>query len=68
VFDGRNIWIALQMPGSVTKLRASDGEVLGTFSFGFGATAIAFDGANIWVLITSEKCVAKLSAAYGSLR
>jgi DNA-binding beta-propeller fold protein YncE len=33
----------------VTKLRASDGTVLGTFAVGSNPVGVAFDGANIWV-------------------
>src|SRR5690242_3515032 len=48
-FDGANMWTANYGDGTVTKLRASDGTVLGTFSVGRGAYGITFDGANIWV-------------------
>jgi hypothetical protein len=48
-FDGANMWTANYGDGTVTKLRASDGTVLGTFSVGRGAFGITFDGANIWV-------------------
>jgi DNA-binding beta-propeller fold protein YncE len=36
---------------NVTKLRASDGKLLGTFTLASGATpfGVVFDGANIWV-------------------
>jgi DNA-binding beta-propeller fold protein YncE len=34
IFDGANIWVASGV-GSVTKLRASDGALLGTLSYGF---------------------------------
>jgi hypothetical protein len=33
----------------VSKLRASDGALLGTFAVGTNPSALAFDGANIWV-------------------
>src|SRR5438105_1906987 len=33
----------------LTKLRASDGSVLGTFALGNFPSGLAFDGANIWV-------------------
>jgi len=45
---------------TVTKLRASDGKVLGTFTVGTSPLGIAFDGANIWVAITASNVVAKL--------
>ncbi|MGB7149366.1 MAG: hypothetical protein WBD45_09440, partial [Terriglobales bacterium] len=34
---------------TVTKLRASDGSVVGTFTGGTSPYGIAFDGQNIWV-------------------
>src|SRR5579864_8133517 len=36
-FDGASIWTANSGDGTVTKLRASDGMVLGTFSSGGGS-------------------------------
>jgi DNA-binding beta-propeller fold protein YncE len=44
----------------VTKLRASDGKVLGTFSVGRGPEGVAFDGANIWVANLFSKSVSKM--------
>jgi len=48
-FDGVNIWAANANSNNVTKLRASDGKSLGTFSIGVNPFVVAFDGANIWV-------------------
>ena len=60
-FDGANIWTANYGDGTVTKLRANDGEILGTFpGGGFGIT---FDGANIWT--TGGNAVTKLRASDG---
>ena len=44
-FDGANIWTANFGSTTVTKLRASDGTVLGTFNTGANPTAVACDGA-----------------------
>src|SRR5499426_1420819 len=33
-FDGANIWVVNGPPNSVTKLRANDGTLLGTFPLG----------------------------------
>jgi DNA-binding beta-propeller fold protein YncE len=33
----------------VTKPKASDGTLLGTFNVGTNPLGVAFDGANIWV-------------------
>jgi DNA-binding beta-propeller fold protein YncE len=44
----------------VTKLRASDGTVLGTFAVGSFPVGVAFDGANIWVASSGRNTVSKL--------
>jgi DNA-binding beta-propeller fold protein YncE len=43
----------------VTKLRASDGVVLGTFAVGSSPGDVAFDGANIWVANYLSNSVSK---------
>jgi hypothetical protein len=50
-FDGANMWVANPSGNYVTKLRASDGAILGTFTFGSGTfpSRITFDGSSIWV-------------------
>jgi hypothetical protein len=62
-FDGANIWVASGGSNNVTKLRASDGTVLGTFPVGVNPTGVAFDGANIWV--AGGNNVTKLRASDG---
>jgi DNA-binding beta-propeller fold protein YncE len=44
----------------VTKLRARDGTILGTFGVGSGPRGVAFDGANIWVANHDSNTVSKL--------
>ena len=48
-FDGANIWSANYGANTVTKVRANDGQVLGTFKAGIQPFGVTFDGANIWV-------------------
>ena len=48
-FDGANTWVTNYGSGNVSKLRTSDGAVLGTFAVGSFPEGVAFDGANIWV-------------------
>ena len=62
-FDGQCIWTANNGDGTVTKLRASDGTVLGTFLAGNLANGVAFDGQNIWV---SGVFLVELKASDGS--
>jgi hypothetical protein len=61
-FDGSSMWIA--GPSIVSKVRASDGQVLKTVSLTTGAGALVFDGANIWV---SGSSITKLRASDGSV-
>ena len=68
VFDGINIWVADALSTNVTKLRASDGANLGTFSVGgVKPDGLAFDGANIWVANQLSSTVTKLRASDGAL-
>ena len=64
-FDGTHIWAANGFSASVTKLRASDGAVVGTFPRGNLPWGIAFDGANIWVANLIDDTVTKLRASDG---
>jgi hypothetical protein len=48
-FDGQSIWISNMEDGTVTKLRASDGQTLGTFPAGSAPAVLAFDGQYLWV-------------------
>jgi len=64
-FDGANMWVANFGSSTVTKIRASDGFIVGTFSVG-SPTGVAFDGANIWVSDFSSGTITKLLASDGS--
>jgi len=46
--------------GAVTKLRATNGAFLGTFTVGLNPIGMAFDGANIWVANMFSGTVSKL--------
>ena len=67
-FDGANIWVANSGSDTVTKLRASDGVVLGTFSVGDNPSCIAFDGANVWITNSLGNSVTRLRASDGAHR
>ncbi|WP_303855921.1 YncE family protein, partial [Salinicola salarius] len=41
-FDGENIWVTNNFDDTVTKLRASDGDLQGTFNVGDGPYGVAF--------------------------
>jgi uncharacterized protein (TIGR03437 family) len=66
-FDGTNIWVANNGSGSVTKLRASDGTILGTFSAGVSPNALVFDGSHIWVANSGTGFVTELRASDGAI-
>ena len=66
VSDGVNLWVANLCDDTVSKLRASDGTLLGTFATG-SPVSLAFDGANIWVTNVSADTVTKLRASDGAL-
>ena len=59
-FDGVNVWVANWGDGTVTKLRASDGANLGTFTVGSNPDGLAFDGAYIWVANEASNTVSKM--------
>jgi DNA-binding beta-propeller fold protein YncE len=58
-FDGANIWVANSLDDTVTKVRASDGSLVGTYPVGRWPNALAFDGANIWVVNSGNNTVSK---------
>jgi DNA-binding beta-propeller fold protein YncE len=60
VENGNSGWVANLGSNNVTKLRASNGEVLGTVAVGSNPDGMAFDGANIWVANESSNTVSKL--------
>jgi DNA-binding beta-propeller fold protein YncE len=57
-FDGANIWVTNN--NGVSKLRASDGMLLGTFAAGTNPFGVAFDGVSIWVANNGSNSVSKL--------
>src|SRR6185369_10434490 len=65
-FDGTNVWVANQFSDTVTKIRASDGAVVGTYSVGKRPVALAYDGANIWVANYLGNSLTKLRASTGA--
>ena len=69
-FDGANMWVVSNqlLFSTVTKLRASDGANLGTFSAGSeNPICIAFDGANMWVSNGEDNVLRKIRTTDGLL-
>ena len=46
-FDVEHIWVSNNDSHNMTKLRATDGELVGSFAAGNSPIGIAFDGENI---------------------
>jgi DNA-binding beta-propeller fold protein YncE len=65
-FDGANMWVTGQFENTVTKIRANDGTVLGTFKVGNTPVGVAFDGVNVWVS-NGGGTVTKLRASDGKV-
>jgi Collagen triple helix repeat (20 copies) len=57
-FDGWSMWVSCA--GSVARLRAADGLVLGTYAVGGIVYGIAFDGASVWVANQTANTISKL--------
>jgi type II secretory pathway pseudopilin PulG len=62
-FDGTNIWISPIDSNIITKMRASDGLVLGTYQVGTHAEGLCFDGTNIGVANSGSDSVTKIQVA-----
>ena len=65
-FDGSHMWVGNFTGNTVSKIRVSDGIVVGTFPVGNAPWRIAFDGANIWVANSGSNTVTKLRASDGA--
>ena len=59
---GPYVWVASNGADRVTKLRASDGMVVGSFRAGRHPSGLAFDGSSIWVSNSSGQTVARRSS------
>jgi len=58
-FEGDSVWVANPFFNQVTKIRASDGAVLGTVAVGDYPWAFAFDGTHMWVANAESNTVSK---------
>ena len=49
MFDGLSVWVSNFTDNTVTRLRAGDGFVMGTYPVGPFPYQMAFDGSAVWV-------------------
>lgn len=64
-FDGANMWVTSQS-GTITKIRAADNAVLGSYPTGGLPTGVAFDGSAMWVTNQSSNTVSKIRVSDGA--
>ena len=62
-YDGANLWATDCNAEAVTKIRALDGTILGSFPVRSCSAALVLDGANIWV---GAHNIVKLGASDGA--
>ena len=64
VYDGANMWIGNGInTGSVTKIRAADGAILGTYATaGTTVRGLIHEGTSIWVCNSGSNTVSRLRA------
>jgi DNA-binding beta-propeller fold protein YncE len=67
IYDGANIWVTDDIPGSVDKLRKLDstGAILQSVDVGTSPPFPAFDGTNIWVPNSVSNTVSVVRATGG---
>jgi sugar lactone lactonase YvrE len=69
-FDGENVWVTNFTGagnGTVSKLRASDGQIVGVYTVGGNPLGVTFDGVYIWVANLGGASVSKLRASDGKV-
>lgn len=66
LFDGEHVWVSNNGAGTVTKLVASTGAVVGTYPAGNLPGLMAFDGEHVWVVNGTPNTVTKLDADTGA--
>jgi len=48
-YDGKSIWVCNSYSNTVSRLRASNVVLMGTFATGASPRAVAFDGSKLWI-------------------
>jgi hypothetical protein len=66
-FDGANLWISNAGDGTITKLRPSDGAVLGTFQVGPAPGKSIRMGDSVWIADSQANTLWRIDANTGAL-
>lgn len=66
-FDGESVWLSNTNAGSITKVRASDAQIVGAYPAGNQPRGMAFDGNAFWVVNNGDNSVAKFNSSTGAL-
>src|SRR5438876_10653931 len=66
-FDGTSLWVTSQFANTLTRVRASDGETLGTVVVGSRPIAVLADPSGIWVANLGDNTVTKLRPSDGAV-
>jgi FOG: WD40-like repeat len=64
-FDGANVWVVNKFQQTISKIRASDGALLGAFATATNVSGIAFDGTSIWTANRDDGTVSRIDPATG---
>jgi hypothetical protein len=72
IYDGTNMWIGngtgvnvgppVPGIGSLTKIRATDGTALGTFTVGHHVRGLVYDGTSVWACNGNDNTVSRVRA------
>ncbi len=65
-YDGEHLWVTTAA-NTVSKIRPSDGAIVGTFPVGSGPRGLASDGTHIWVANSGSSTVTKLRQSDGGV-
>ena len=60
--DRGHIWVTQRQSNTVTKLRASDGEIVGVFAVGKVPVAVVSDGTDLWIANRDGHTVNKMQS------
>ncbi|MBI3942387.1 MAG: YncE family protein [Chloroflexi bacterium] len=63
LFDGASLWVTNSMSDTITRRRASDGDLMGTYRVGTYPIGMVYDGARLWVANRGDNTITRIAAA-----